>query len=521
MATYLIRLKRLAKPVEARSCRLRVYPAFGLVVLLLGCTTYEAASRDVSQTLESWHRRPVRLDGDGALSVGPASSKPAPGEPADPNASATTMAQSRLASPLHGYIMEALERNPSVKAAMANVQAKLARIPQATSLPDPMLRTLVRPEPIQTAAGDAYFTLGVGQKIPLPAKLDRAGRIAAAEVRMAIEQLNATRLRVISDVERAYYRLYVTDRSIELTATNRELLRDLEKVLASQYRVGKAQQQDLLRVQTERSNLLNDENRFRQQRVSAAAALNQLLDASPLSEVPATEPIRVAVVQAQAEELVELAKKSNPQLAGLAHQTERDRERVALADLGYWPDFDVGFEWTYLKGRDAWIPPRNSQTGMRPPVNRKSEQGDDNWALMFQVNVPIWAQRIEASKREARQNLNKTLHEQKAAANLVAFRIHDARTRVQTRQDTIKLLESTLIPQARQTYGVSLTAYQTGKADFLTVIDNWRRMLTFELMLHREVTELEIAFSGLQREVGVQLIRSKLMPEGKEGEVRP
>jgi len=404
---------------------------------------------------------------------------------------------------------------------MANVQAKLARIPQATALPDPILRMLVRPEPIQTAAGDAYLTLGVGQKIPLPAKLDRAGRIAAAEVRLAIEQLNATRLRVISDVERAYYRLYVTDRSIELTATNRQLLQGLEKVLDSQYRVGKAGQQDLLRVQTELSSLINDEARFRQQRILAAAALNQLLDTPPLSEVPTTESIHVSVVQEQAEDLVELAAKSNPQLAGLAYRAERDRERVALADLGYWPDFDLGFEWTYLKGRDAWIPPRNSQTGMQPPVNRKSEQGDDNWALMLQVNVPIWTQRIEAAKREARQNLNKTMHEQRAAANLVAFRIHDAWLQVRTRQDTVKLLESTIIPQAKQTYEVSLTAYQTAETDFLTVIDNWQRMLAFELMLHREVAELEIAFSQLQREIGVQLIRDDLEPKKTESEEKP
>jgi len=496
-------LRRMFDARRFHACAARgICAVLALTVLQSGCTAYKTASTDVSQAVESWHQREVRLNQDGSASSRPASLGPVDVESPD----------AARVSALHDYVLQALRRNPSVEAAIADVQAKLARIPQATSLPDPVLRTIIRPEPIQTAAGDAYFTLGVGQKIPLPAKLDRAGRIAAAEVRMAIEQLNATRLRVISDVERAYYRLYVTDRSIELTATNRRLLQDLEKVLDSQYRVGKAQQQDLLRVQTELSNLINDENRFRQQRVSAAAALNQLLDAPSMSEVPVIEPIRVTAIQPRAETLVELAKKSNPQLARLAHQAERDRERVELAELGYWPDLDVGFEWTWLDGRDAWIPPTNPRTGMRAPINRKSEEGDDNWALMFQVNVPIWAQRIEAAKREARQNLNRTQHERRAAVNLIAFRIYDARTQVQTRQDTVKLLESTIIPQAKQTYEVSLTAYQTGGTSFLTVIDNWQRMLAFELMLHREVAELEIAFSELQREVGVQLIRDKLMP---------
>ena len=158
---------------------------------------------------------------------------------------------------------------------------------------------------------------------------------------------------------------------------------------------------------------------------------------------------------------------------------------------------------------------------MRPTVSRKSEAGDDNWALMLQVDVPIWFDRLEAAKREARHKLQKTRHQRHAAFNMIAFRVFDAWVRVQTQQDTITLLESTLIPQARQTYEVSLTAYQAGKTGFLTVIDNWRRLLDFELMVHREVAELETAFSELQRQVGLQLIREEIVSETqRHGEQR-
>ncbi|UCG16828.1 MAG: TolC family protein [Phycisphaerales bacterium] len=469
------------------------------------CSTHRSAAEEVSKAITDWHRPSILLDQGESGEL-----------PAVPSAERSVGVgiteeeeghgrRSASPSPLQSYVRQALERNPSVRAASADARAKLERIAQVTSLPDPVLRAIVRPEPIQTAAGDMYFTLGVGQTIPLPAKLEGAGRSAAAEVRMAIERLNAVRLGVIADVEQAYYRLYLTDRSIELTEAHRQLLEELEPVLASQYRAGGAEQQDLLRIQIEIAKLRDDENRLGRRRASAAAALNQLLDYPPDRELAGTLPISPRTFDADVEQLIALAAAHNPELATFTHRAQRDREEIALARLAHWPDATIGFEWTYTEPRDPFIPPINPQTGIRPPYNDRSDGGDDNWALTLQLNLPIWLGRIEAAKREARQRLHETQHEKQAVLNKIAFRVYDAWVRVQTQQETIRLLESTLIPQAKQTYEVSLTSYQAGKTDFLTVIDNWRRLLDFELMLHREVADLEIAFSELQRQVSVQL----------------
>ncbi|MFH1419257.1 MAG: TolC family protein [Planctomycetota bacterium] len=473
------------------------------IAISAGCGTYGRSRHDVDRAVHDWHRRRATL---AAKHTGDS-----PPENVEDDAPADAPVR-----PLDIYIREAMARNPGIQAAIADARAKLERIPQVTSLPDPLIRTIIRPEPIQTAAGDAVFTLGVGQTIPMPARLDRKGRIAAAEARMAIEQLNATRLRVIADVERAYYRLYLADRSLELAIANRKLLEALEQVVESQYRVGKVEQQDVLRVQTELSRLFNDESRYERQHDSAAAAMNNLLDRPVASAVPVTEPAIPKEVHGRVEALIELAREHNPELAALLHQTDRDRESVKLADLGYWPDLTAGFEWTKQNGREAFKPPLAPEN-----ANRASEQGDDNWALTFQVNLPIWSQRIEAAKREARANLERTLQARRAASNMVAFRVYDAWVRVQTQQDTIQLLESTLIPQARQTYEVSLSSYQVGGTGFITVIDNWRNVLSFELMLHRETAGLETAFAELQREVGLQLVREKVADCGQVEGVQP
>jgi cobalt-zinc-cadmium efflux system outer membrane protein len=478
----------------------------GALLFAGGCSMYQSAAQEVSTAVGTWHRPSYQeplantpqepIDGDAA-------------GPTRPPETTRDVTASRPPGALGAYIEEALERNPTVNAAIANVEAALERIPQVTSLPDPFLRAIARPEPIQTAAGDMYFTLGVGQMFPLPEKLKRAGLAAVAEVRMAIERLNAVRLRVIADVEHAYFAVYLADRSLELIATNRSLLEQLEGVVQAQYEGGSASQQDLLRVQTELAELIDGENRERGQRDSAAAALNRLLDRDPETPVPFTEPMLRQALDLQAEELIQLAEDHNPELARLRRQKERDEERLAHAKLGYWPDVTLGVEWTYVDPRPAFKPPINPQTGQRPPYNRKSEAGDDNWAISVQFNVPLWFDRVEAAKREARLRMMETEQEIRASRNMIAFRVYDAWTRVHTEQDSLRVVQSTLIPQARQTYEVALTSYQAGGADFLTVIDNWRRRLDFELMAHRYTVALQNALSDLQQEVGLQLIESQ------------
>lgn len=476
-------------------------------VLSAGCATYNRSHEDVDRAIHDWHRRRVTL------------TTHAPGEPLpqrSENGIPSTDVPNRL---IDGYVREALERNPGIQAAMADARAKLERIPQVTSLRDPILKTVIRPEPIQTAAGDTYFTLGLAQKIPLLAKLERAGNIAAAETRMAIERLNGKRVQVIADVERAYWQIYRLDRFVELTRENRRLLEDLENVVDTQYQVGKVQQQDLLRVQIELAKLRDDEHRYGIRRLAVVASLNQLTSHPPLREIPTTTLVDVPTVRADIDTLVTLAADHNPELAVLREQVHRDREQIELAKLGYWPDVTVGFEWNHLDPRKPFSPPLNQATGTQPPVNRMSESATDNWAITLQMNLPIWSHRIEAAKREARQRFLATQNELRSAENLIAFRIFDTWSRVEAQEHTLRVLETELIPQARQTYEVTLTAYQAGQTDFLSLIDNWRRWLHFELMRHRETVDLETAFADLQREVGMQLLRHDTATAEQTGDI--
>ena len=66
---------------------------------------------------------------------------------------------------------------------------------------------------------------------------------------MALATLNDVRIRVVSDVARAYYEYYLADVSIAITRASAQLLDQMRSVAAARYRTGSATQQDVLRAE--------------------------------------------------------------------------------------------------------------------------------------------------------------------------------------------------------------------------------------------------------------------------------
>ncbi len=475
-----------------------------LGVGVTGCTLNRKAQRDLTSALQDYARRRNTQAGAYARGGNAAAAGPA-------RSTATTQPAAAAGQPrtLEDYIRLALEQNPEIRAAEQAARALAERVPQVTALRDPVLKMKVMPEPVRTAEGDNYFVLGIQQKLPIPQKLTRRGAAALAQMRAALEQYRAVRLRVIADVKRAYYRLYVVDRTIEIETANRDLLRGLIDAVQAQVAVGGRSQADLLRAQVEFSTLESRLIELRRRRGVSVAMLNRLLDRAPRAPVGPTPEVEPEHVELEVRRLLGVAEAHNPELKRLAREIESRRASLELAKLGSWPDFTLGLEWIQVDPRDAFQPPPNPQTGIRPPAPKLSEEGSDNWAITLSMNLPIWQQRIRAAIREAQSRLRAAQHDLGAAKNRVQFQVQDALLRVYEQQELADLFAHTIIPQARQTYEVSRAAYTAGRGDFLTVIDNWQKWLAFSIQYRRAIGETERAVADLEQALGISLVEAK------------
>ena len=59
-----------------------------------------------------------------------------------------------------------------------------------------------------------------------------------------------------------------------------------------------------------------------------------------------------------------------------------------------------------------------------------------------------------------------------------------------------------IVPKSEQTLEVSLEAYRVGQTDFLQLLDNWRQLLRFQIMLSQQESQLRQTLSSLERVVG-------------------
>ena len=448
-------------------------PAVAGLGLLSGC-----ANQDAAIFRPMAHRQLQLLD------TMPASTSTAP----------TTLAAS--AGP-NDYVRLALRRNPTIAAAQLKVRRMLARIPQATSLEDPMLEVTPVGEMAQTAAGQVGVMMSVSQTLPFFGKLAARGDIAGREVAQAAAELEQAKLAVTADVRRAYWSYYFAARSIDVTQQSRQLFGQFRQTADSRFRSGQANQSDVLRANVELSRLDNELITLEQRRTTAAAMLNSLLDQPPNTPLPDPRP-PTDFDPAPLDLPILLARSTaaNPELARLSQRVEAERHRQTLARLQRWPDLTLRAGYSAV-----------NDDGLAVMAN-----GKDQWWIGFGINVPIWFARYEAAEREALAGRQEAMAELAAARNRIAFQVQDGVIRVQTQQRQVRLFKDVILPQARQVVEASRTSYQTGQTDFLTLVDNWRRLFDYELLHQQSLTDLEKSLADLEQVVGRPLAEANLRP---------
>ena len=488
---------RAQKTGPSRSLGLALHTIAILLVtvacMLPACTHIHRGPEEVTAALER-HARANEGTADVYAKVVTAS----PPDVAD----APTMRAPRT---LSEFIRLALDQSPEIKAAELAAHAKAQRIAQVTSLPDPTVMTKTSPEPTRTAEGDNFFTLSISQKLPAPGKLDRAGRIALEQTRIALDRLHEVRLSVIAQVKRSYFGLHLLNKKIELLEADGDLMRSLIEAARAQFRVGKRSQADVLRGEVELSNLQAQLIELGHHRQASRIALNSLMNRPADTPIPNFEDFELRRAEYSAQDLFARAMESNPQLQRFHRRIELRRQELELARLASRPDFTLGFDWMSMEPRDAFVPPLNTATGVRPTVPQLSEDGSDNWAVRFGFTLPIWVAKIHAGVLEAQHNLSEAQQQYVAARNRIERTYFDALHRFRAQKELALLFRDSIIPQAEQTYRVSLSSYSAGTTDFLDIIEDHRRWLTLTIRYHQALSDLEISVADLEQAIGRSL----------------
>jgi len=390
---------------------------------------------------------------------------------------------------LSSLVREALERNPEIEAARRTVQAKRARIPQARAWPDPMLSVsyggnLLPPLTIMRGDPSSARQLTAEQEIPYPGKTRLRGRIATREADAESLAYEAVWRRVAAEVKQAYFALYFTDQSLSTLRKDRELLEKFEKIAAIRYSVGKAAQQDVLKAQVELSKLVERETLLEQQRRTLEAQLNSLRNLPPDSPVGPTANLRPSPLPFTLDDLQKAAETNFPELKRQQTVVDANRLGVQLAQKEVRPNFSLGYTYMQRAGQP------------------------DMYGITFSTSLPIFRRhKQDMAITEAAANLESSRHMEDNELTLLRYRVKQEILQVQATEQLMKLYSQGIIPQSTLTLESSLSSYETGSMDFLTVITNFMTVLDSELSYHQQLANHETALARLEELTGLNLVQ--------------
>ena len=393
---------------------------------------------------------------------------------------------------LEWSLERAREANPSLEALQALSEAASHRVRPAGALDDP--RIAYDASNIPTGDFDFDSTplsghqLGLRQKLPFPGLLSNrkaAARKAAEATELLVEDRE---LVVDSAVESAWAELAFAQQALDITRRNIALLRQLSATAESRYRVGGGLQQDVLRAQVELTALLEQELRRAEAIERAEARLVALLDLPPDLELPRTAALVLDAPLPALPPLFERLESTNARLRAAARGVEEARHRVRVSELEGMPDIDLGLG--YRVRRDV--------TG--DPVN-----GDDFLSAGFTVRLPLDRSKWRARVAERNALLRRAEASLRDVRNTLGARVRTAHAELTRALSEEALLETGLIPQARQSLASSRSAYEVGRIEFLSLLDSQVRLLDAELRLARARADKRSAFAILETASGEKL----------------
>ena len=393
-----------------------------------------------------------------------------------------------MAESLPALVREALENNREVLAAQKRYEAARQRPGQESALPDPVVSlgyvSVGNPLPGAGLGTRVLSNIGImfGQEVPYPGKLKLRGEIASKEAEAAFQQYQAVQLGVIARLKQAYYRLGYTYAASDLLIRNRDLLGKLVSVTEARYSVGKAAQQDVFKAQTQVSILETRLVKLEQQRVSAEAEMDSILNRRPGAPAGRPEAVEPKALTATLEELYAAARQNSPALRGDQKMIERSELAVHSARKEYYPD--VTLSGGYFNQGDM------------PPMYQ--------FQASFKVPLYFWRKQ-RAGVEEQVSMLSEARRTYEAADQSLLYRIKDDYTMAQASSKLMKLYAQTIVPQGNMALESSLSTYETGAVDFLSVLTNFTTVLDYEMNYLDEALNYELALSRLEEMTGRQL----------------
>jgi outer membrane protein TolC len=132
----------------------------------------------------------------------------------------------------------------------------------------------------------------------------------------------------------------------------------------------------------------------------------------------------------------------------------------------------------------------------------------DMYGITFSTSLPIFHRsKQDQAVAEAAANLESARRTEANELTLLRYRVKQEYLQAQATDQLLKLYSQGIVPQSTLTLESSLSSYETGATDFLTVLSNFTMVLDYELGYQQQLATHEKTLARLEELTGLNLIQ--------------
>lgn len=461
------------------------------------------------------------------------------------------------AQTLEDYLEIAVENNSALQASFKSYEASLQKSNQV-SLESPQLNIGVFTRPMELLMGNQRAEASVMQMFPwfgmLKTQRDEAALMAEAKYEEFRQQRNV----LLYQVKETYFQLQQLQNTIDLTASNLEILRSLERLAIIRYQGGNTSEAvssvtsavrrparggqsggsddgmgmggtsagsasgmgqssravsamsgmgsgsgsgkltDVLRLQVQIKALESDLQQLEVDKRPLLVRFNQLLGRDKNEPVNIENKVESSKETGWEVAMLEQILETNPMLLMLEKEGLAYQKQGEMAKLEGKPMFGLGVNYMVFSPR----PESGMVGGMDGMYYMPAGMGNNMVMPMATVTLPIYRKKYKAMESESKLFWEANeLQKEDLQRNLetefetILASIKDTDRKIRLLEEQIELTEQTL--------ELSVTAYATEGSSFEEILDIQRELLDFRLTLLNTKIEREIGFAKLETLVGL------------------
>ncbi len=392
------------------------------------------------------------------------------------------------ATTLEDLIETAKKENPELKAIESKVKAMEQRAIVEGSLDDPMFKVefmdLPRDNPIPYPSNAMQTRYSLTQTIPFPGRLGLKKAFTSSAAGQMAAELKAKELEILSSIKTAYFDYLYDVKAIKTTTEIKGIIDALKKVAEIKYSTGLTPQQDVIKAEVELSMIDTELAELEARKDIAKINLNGLIGRKPDTPIGGEiEGYKHERPRLNVEELSKTAFEKSPMLLAINSNIKEAEIGKELSKRKY--SIDFMFEMAAVQREDRF---------------------PDTWNLMFGITLPIWSGKYRGMQAEAGYSLESAKASLENTRINILKELNDEVRMLKATERILELYEKSLAPMAEIGFKSSLVSYETGRVDFMTVIEGERTLKKTKIDYLRATADYWQRLSEIEKIVGEELM---------------